>query len=316
MRSKKWLTILTAVCSVLGILGIIGFNSVQHKFAYDISLATFGSSLLGFLMSLTEYFVERRKAMESFWLEGVSAVSQLRKAKWIDISEPKEMILNCIHEEQENSRFAGFTDDFLQRMGREKSNKAKNQFIAWLKENEKNVPQSDKEQYIFWETLYMERIENNKEKINLAIDNYIDISTISLASLDNAYGNLDFLFANKRLRADAYNKIYNRIRTMRDSFVTEAFHFSLLKKHQGNFAVCARKAMELNDLLFAEKEEVYKGIEMHFIYEKACDEIDEALDLFRSQIYKGSKPEKNVYLPRSGQYTKLNEETQIVVRKE
>lgn len=54
----------------------------------------FGSALLGLIMSVTEYFFERRKAMEAFWQASFRATNELRKAEPIQCDIPKDL---CIH---------------------------------------------------------------------------------------------------------------------------------------------------------------------------------------------------------------------------
>lgn len=65
---------------------------------YDIALAIFGSALLGLIMSLVEYFSERKKAMEQFWIEAKRVLAQFRKAKYIYFDEPEEIVIGCINE--------------------------------------------------------------------------------------------------------------------------------------------------------------------------------------------------------------------------
>jgi len=63
MRSPKWLSIISAA----GLLGTVSLHSNEHNsLIYNISLALFGSALLGFIMSFIEYFAVRLNAMEEF----------------------------------------------------------------------------------------------------------------------------------------------------------------------------------------------------------------------------------------------------------
>ena len=68
MAAKKWVTIVTFVCTIEVIIFIVIFKlyCLENNIVYDISLAVFGSALLGFVMSLVEYFSERKNAMEQF----------------------------------------------------------------------------------------------------------------------------------------------------------------------------------------------------------------------------------------------------------
>ena len=79
MKAKKWLTIITLVITALSLVFafIIGKNS--NCITYDISMAIFGGAALGFIMSLTEYYVERRKAMEEFWLQATKVLNELNR---------------------------------------------------------------------------------------------------------------------------------------------------------------------------------------------------------------------------------------------
>ena len=58
MTAKKWVTIVTFICSLVAIILMSGFKycCAEGNIGYDITLAIFGSALLGFIMSLIEYF--------------------------------------------------------------------------------------------------------------------------------------------------------------------------------------------------------------------------------------------------------------------
>ena len=61
MKAKKWLTIITLVITVLSLVLAIIIGKNSNCITYDISMAIFGGAALGFIMSLTEYYAERRK---------------------------------------------------------------------------------------------------------------------------------------------------------------------------------------------------------------------------------------------------------------
>lgn len=132
MKAKKWLTIITLVITALSLVlaFIIGKNS--NCITYDISMAIFGGAALGFIMSLTEYYVERRKAMEEFWLQATKVLNELKKIKYLDVDAPINLIVDAIHEDDSNAlkkKFHLLSDD-------EKiSVNAKENLISWYKEN-------------------------------------------------------------------------------------------------------------------------------------------------------------------------------------
>lgn len=109
MKAKKWLTIITLCVSIfsLSVACIIGKDS--NCISYDVSMALLGSAVLGFIMSLTEYYVEKRKAMEEFWLQSNKTLKELRKIKYLELDAPVELIKDALLEEQANDRKAKFT---------------------------------------------------------------------------------------------------------------------------------------------------------------------------------------------------------------
>lgn len=76
----------------------------EGNIGYDIALAVFGSALLGFIMSLVEYFSERKKAMEQFWIEAKRVLAQFRKAEYIYFDELEKIVTGCIAENYYNKR--------------------------------------------------------------------------------------------------------------------------------------------------------------------------------------------------------------------
>ena len=56
-------------------------------------------------MSLTEYFVERRKAMEQFWNEARKVLYELRKIRYINVDAPHDLINACFWEEESNKLY-------------------------------------------------------------------------------------------------------------------------------------------------------------------------------------------------------------------
>ena len=304
MKAKKWLTIITLVITALSLVlaFIIGKNS--NCITYDISMAIFGGAALGFIMSLTEYYVERRKAMEEFWLQATKVLNELKKIKYLDVDAPINLIVDAIHEDDSNAlkkKFHLLSDD-------EKiSVNAKENLISWYKEN---VP-----------IPFDENIDNNKELTQLydsnmagykevflqCMDSYREASMVELGNLDNAYGNLDFIIANKCIRQKAYEQIYDKLRKIVYQFQNEAYHFNLLKNGSGNFSVCILKVSELNQEYFLSKEENLQGYTNVSIFQNVFDDIEDSLEKFRCRTYriKYVEPKK---IPVSGKMVSKNNE--------
>ena len=308
MKAKKWLTILTFICTLLGVIFCLIFNYTELKIGYDLSLATFGSSLLGFIMSLAEYFVERRKAMENFWLEARIVLKNFRKLQPVCVSVPKDLLLSCFFEEEQNESVDKYGEIVAKSMGLEKKHDSRERLLAWMEQNEPMSFTEDDDIDSILNEVYQNRIQSEHRGFEKAINEYVEFSEIELMSLDNAYGNLDFIFANKKIRQVAYDKIFNQMRSIRNAVLEQAYHFRLCSEGKGSFIVCAKKVLELNEKIFVSETKQQGGIKSDCIYQKEFDEIEDNLEKFRVKIYLNAKEEKIEHHPVVGRVICFEEE--------
>ncbi len=248
MSAKKWLTIITFIFSIGALCIVLTIGNASKSMAYDIALATFGSALLGFIMSLTEYFTERKSAMEQFWLEGQSALKKLREIKYFQCDAPIDLITACFQEESTREFNEKYPD--LVQLTEESQYEAKEKLKIWFLENTDFPSAEDSLADKMWEDYYKTRMDKYKKAILDSIDSYRKAATIDLVCLDNAYGNMDFLFGNCKLRKNAYSNIYDKLREYRDAILKEKYHFDLLQSGEGNFVVCIDKMLQLNRIFF------------------------------------------------------------------
>ena len=276
-------TIITLFMSILSLIVACLIGKDSNCIFYDISMALLGSAVLGFIMSLTEYYVEKRKAMEEFWLQSSKILKELRKIKYLELDAPIELIKDALLEEQTNDWTAKFPlcidDSGI-------THKAKNALISWFEEN---IPMSfneDSDIEAELEKYYNASLKNYKDTFLRCMKSYQDASSIDLGMIDNAYGNLDFIISNRSIRLCAYNKIFDKMRKFVYQFIEEAYHFNLLNDGKGNFAVCASKVVDLNKLFFTAKDVEVHGYVNTLVYQTAFDEIESELEKFRCKIYK------------------------------
>ncbi len=273
---------------------------LDGNIGYDIALAVFGSALLGFIMSLVEYFSERKKAMEQFWIEAKRVLAQFRKAEYIYFDEPEDIVTGCIAENYYNKRAKELPPGVSGIFGPEESHEYQKKYIQWMEENEPMSFTENDDIGNILNQVCISRMENYEKTVNEVIDNYIELSKISLYELDSAYGNLNFIFSNKNIRLKAYNEIFNKIRTIKQKILKETYHFNLYKDNKGNFAVCMNKAIEVSKILFTEKKKSEDAYDYVSIYQKEFDDIEESLEVFRTKIYFKSKVEPVERIPVTG----------------
>ena len=302
MTAKKWVTIVTFICTIIAVVLMPVFKCCfsDGNIGYDIALAVFGSALLGFIMSLVEYFSERKKAMEQFWIEAKRVLAQFRKAEYIYFDEPEDIVTGCIAENYYNKRAKELPPGVSGIFGPEESHEYQKKYIQWMKENEPMSFTENDDIGVILNQVCISRMENYEKNVNEVIDNYIELSKISLYELDSAYGNLNFIFSNKNIRLKAYNEIFNKIRTIKQKILEETYHFNLYKDNKGNFAVCMNKAIEVSKILFTEKKKSEDAYDYVSIYQKEFDDIEESLEVFRTKIYFKSKVEPVERIPVTG----------------
>ena len=283
MKAKKWLTIITLLVSLLSLVAAFVIGKDSNCIYYDVSMALLGSAVLGFIMSITEYYVERHKAMEEFWIQATNILKELRKIKHLDMDAPTNLIIEAFGEERSNEwnlMFSLLSED------KEIQHKAKDNLISWYKENISLPFDENTDVKKELEKLYQSKMEGYKKTLMHCMNGYQLASSVDLGTLDNAYGNLDFIFANKCIRKKAYDSIYDKIRKIVIQFKTEAYHFNMLKDGKGNFPVCATKVSDLDKNYFLSKEVTEHGYTHTLVYQNIFDDIDASLEEFRCKIYK------------------------------
>ena len=68
MKNQKSLTIITGIVTLISMVSYLasGRGSDATKIVYDLSLAVFGSALLGFIMSLSSYYSTKQQELHEF----------------------------------------------------------------------------------------------------------------------------------------------------------------------------------------------------------------------------------------------------------
>jgi len=144
-----------------------------------------------------------------------------------------------------------------------------------------------------------------EKDVKACMDSYIAIADFSLGELTNAYGGLDFIFANRKIKKCAYTKIYEKLRLMRNDASNNAYHFRLAIAGEGNMNTCLALIKKLNDSWFKIEKEIDDECEITKIYSSFHDELCNDIERFRAKIY-GDEP--NIFENRliMGELIKLN----------
>lgn len=279
MKESKWLTIITFSNSMVALACVFGFNKYKYPdIAYDLSLSIFSGALLGFIMSLVEYFANKRRCMEAFYNAALDLNHVLGTAKYYFSNVPIEPVSNLISEKSNDDQHV--TSDLSTEHER------KNQFAVNNIESIKEEAALESELDDICGNGCNEELESNRKKVEEIFDIYIAISNVELRSLDDAYGDLDYIFTNKCLRRFAYNCIYQPLRETKIDINRYACHFKLYKEDKGNIFACIGMLDEINDKLFRKEKCNANDYEDIKIYREFYNNISAELEKFRCKIYR------------------------------
>lgn len=280
MRSKKWLVIITGVISIVTVVCAYWFCDVaDNEFLKNFFFAIMGSALLGVIMSLTEYYVARKQALEKYYLTAYDILKEIKKVEYFFADEPMNLIESYFLEEQ-NSRH-------MRVIGKEPETTAKsnllNYMIAKWKKTD-DIPEDIFQEYA--EQKFASQVADYQRSVLAVIDSYIAVSKIDFRPLENAYGDLDFFIANRTLRKNIYEGIHQALRNYIHEAAQKAYHFNLyLSKNSNNFAVLIEMVDELQKMYFSVDDQLNGNYSIITIRRKFADSIDDKIEELRCKIY-------------------------------
>lgn len=272
MRSNKKALICTLiVTSITLLICIILYTLHSKNLIYDLSLAAFGSAMVGIAVAYSAYSAEKRKTMEEFWTEAYRIIRAIKQLEHIDFEVPDDVLYPALNEIQ--------YPDFDETEKTANENKAYKEIGQWYEKNANNfsyMKDDQKEEYC------KKEVKRYKKLINKYINQYNSIADIDFHKLNNAYGNMDFVLANRSTRDCAYNNIYKRLLSFSDNCKEAQYHFKQMENGIIHYGVALGKIRELDEQVFSD--------DGHEVYATMADQLLYALETFRSKIYK-IKPE-------------------------
>ena len=103
MRYPKWLVIITFIITMVSLIVLLVVSKIDDNSTtiYDISLAVFGSAMLGFIMSFIMYFTEKRRTLMQLYHAAQGILDELRKLRplgpWDSESELRKLLEIYLH---------------------------------------------------------------------------------------------------------------------------------------------------------------------------------------------------------------------------
>ena len=323
MSSKKYAIIISGI---IGIVSFLVFIFLQLQLYCFIGLSSntsllsnikeaglvisggcFTSSFVTLLISIKEYQSERKKALEKLYYAAYDILVPFMGTYPFLLNEPFELVQNCLGEIDNNNFNKSFNETVYEAIPNTPeeltlpiNHSAKREYKLYLLNSMcqedilrcKNLLTLDE----LLEQSYESKIKKHSEELELAIDSYLSLISVSARQLTVVLGDLDFLFANKTIRRkihkDLYQEVFDKILFVKENL----FHFEQYKKGKGgNRAVQCYFINKLQTALYSEDERFY--------YREFCFRIDNemtnVLDYANGRKNKREKPQKTQFIIQS-----------------
>lgn len=167
---------------------------------YELSLACFGLALLGIVVATTAYIAELRDAMEKFGEEVSKAIDILGKIPIIEITD---IVRGALIDEnswiEKTTKNSDRLKEYIEARLPIDENTADEEAIEWINSD------------------YQSELENARRQLRKGAEAYITVGEFDLSGLNSAYGRLDFLTGNQTIRKEAYQNLYDKIRSIKQS---------------------------------------------------------------------------------------------------
>lgn len=235
----------------------------------NIGYGILGSSVVTLVITFSEYFIEKRKGLESYLIAIYECLSCISKIQYTKTVEEKYFIAKFDYK----SWFNSFNDS----LSEEQIQPYKEYFISNGKVN-KDI--SDTEFLNFMQ----EKIKVQREKMKTVMQTYIDFAEFSMEKVNESYANIYFLnfSINKKKRQNLYDTFLKKLNETHRKVEIQSRHFNdYIKAENGNMPVMLGKIEELNKLFFREEFEANRLT----VWTDYTDGMFEECEKFRCEIY-------------------------------
>lgn len=312
MRGKKYVI---RISFMIGLASLVFFTIVLNcgelfmgvkaiEWCKTVFAGMFTSAIVTLLISVGEYRVEKRKALEEFISVDYSLIYLYRNLMDLDTEIPVEMLQAYFHEEMSQCPPGILEPD--------ETPKANIMEFLWkqVQTDIQELLESSHKKDEYLEAEFNRAIAQDRDAISEAIKQYRQLcEAVNLHGLSTAYGNIDFMFANKKVREELlYNRIYephsNAKRILNElNFHLKNYEEAVSKGHVGNLPVVIMKILEVQEhFLEMSKQEHGTAVYKKFVFDMDTAAY-EVLKYLYGKDYKDKEPEKKNYLAKT--YCKL-----------
>lgn len=264
MKNRVIMVYASAIILLLSILLIILSYYRSWNLIINMGYGLFGSSCVTLLIYFTEYFVEKKKNFELFYIKCIDVLNSIGNIKYFDYNEQSDALI--------------MYDLFKTQMGNYKTlTSFYNEMLEKAKKESPNFNISKKEFEIL--------AHNHVRLFKKIASTYLDFMKSSFMELGLIIGDTKFLFPclckqQAKLRRTVYDYIMflceevNKKSNIIRLFVEEEPSKISYKILKDNYCY-------LNNIFFLKKKDDKKEL----VYAKACNELYDKIERMRANFY-------------------------------
>lgn len=261
------------------------------NFFVVISSGAFTSSMVTLLISVSEYRVEKRTALENFADANIHFCASFYNLKYLNINIPMELLQGYYAEQRSFPRI--YNPD-------EQSSISENEtkIKAWIWNNaredikEQFSTDEDKKEYL--DNDFKRIIQKYDEEIKDVMKQYITLSDkINKRELNSAIGKIDFLFGNKYRKEVLHERMYARNSETISKLKNATYYFKdYYNTTNGDKSIILDFIQQIQNYLFSvEEKDRYRTVYNQYLFEMNC-EIDNLLRRLYGKRKYHEKPPK------------------------
>ena len=248
----------------------------------NIGYGILGSSVVTLVITYSEYFIEKKKNLETFLLSIYDCLHVISKIDYLEIDQEKRIVADFNY----LNIFPVLTEE-QQKIVDRKLEEYKKYFISCKAINE-NI---SNEQFIE----FLKQKDNQLQKeIRETIQSYIVFGEYSMNKVDSSYNDIYFIrFKKGKEKKDIlYEQFYSKLYRIHRKVEIESGHFKkYLEGEITNIPVILDKINELNEEFF--KIESFSNETI--VWGALVDSVFDDLEIFRCEIYKQKYEERKKY---------------------
>ena len=306
MRSKKWSIIISFIIMGVSVLifSILNFrlytisfkNWIQSfvsstalsdwkSFFIIISSGAFTSSIVTLLISISEYRVEKRIALENYADANIHFCADFYNMQYLNIDMPVNLLQGYYAEQWNYPPIEIYQGEISAEQSRCPIFETKIKEWIWdnTSEKTKELLNTDEKREEYLDSNLKSIIQKCDDEIDSIMKQYIDLGDkVSKRELNAAIGGIDFLFGNKYRKDILHKEMYEKHSEVINKIRDVAYHFKeYYKVTEGNKPVMLQFIKQIQDYLFSIEE----NAEWRIVYNRYLFEINCEIDNLLRKLY-------------------------------